>query len=50
MPDNNRKEQINLVVNILKLSKNNNLIQSEFWEGNNWITFGFDFEEDLVFC
>jgi len=38
------------VANILKIPKNNDLINFEFWEGNNWITIGFDFEEDLIFC
>jgi len=49
-PGNNKTEQLNYVANILKIPKNNDLINFEFWEGNNWITISFDFEEDLIFC
>src|SRR5436305_9790362 len=37
---------------MLKLpsNKNSNLVQFEFWNGNSWITTGFDHKEDLIFC
>ena len=46
--EKNKKEQILFLFNTFKLPKNNNLIQFEFWQGNSWITVGFDFEEDSV--
>ena len=49
-PGENNKEQLAYVANILKLPPDNNLIQIEFWEGNSWITIGFDYKEDLIFC
>ena len=49
-PGNNREEQLIFVTNILKLPKDSKLIQFEFWKGNSWITIGFDYEEDLIFC
>ena len=49
-PGNNKSEQLNYIANILKIPKKNDLITFEFREGNNWITIGFDFEEDLIFC
>ena len=45
-----KKEQLTLTANILKLPTDSNLVQFEFLEGNNWITVGFDYEEDLNLC
>ena len=51
VPGNTQKEQILFVANMLKLSKtNNNLIKYEFINGNRWITMGFEYEEDMIFC
>jgi len=49
-PGKNKKEQLLFLTNLFKLPKNSDLIQFEFREGNSWITLGFDFEEDLIFC
>jgi hypothetical protein len=49
-PGDNKKEQLTFVANALKLPTDSNLVQFEFWEGNNWITIGFDYEEDLNLC
>jgi len=49
-PGDNKKEQLTFVANALKLPTDSNLVQFEFWEGNNWITIGFDYEEALNLC
>src|SRR5438552_2171729 len=46
----NKKEQMAFVANMLKLSSNSDLIKFEFWNGNYWITTGFEYEKDLIFC
>ena len=50
IPGDNKKEQTAFVANMLKLSSNSDLIKFEFWNGNYWITAGFEYEEDLIFC
>ena len=35
---------------MLKLPTNSNLVQAEFWNGNNWLIVGFDYEDDLNLC
>src|SRR5438552_17414185 len=51
-PGDTRKDQIAYVRNMLKLlsNKNSNLVQFKFWNGNSWITIGFDHKKDLIFC
>src|SRR5438876_4539948 len=51
-PGDTREDQIAYIRNILKLlsNKNSNLVQFEFWNSNSWITIGFDYKEDLIFC
>lgn len=50
VPGDNQKEQLAFLSNIFKLPLNSDLIQQEFWNGNSWITAGFDYEEDLELC
>ena len=50
VPGNDKKEQHAFVANMLKLPSNSELINSEFINGNLWITANFEHEEDLIFC
>ena len=49
-PEDNSKERKAFVADSLKLPANSNLVHYVFWNGNNWIAAGFDYEEDLIFC
>ena len=50
IPGEDKTQQLAFATSFLKLSTNKELIQYEFWEGNSWITIGFDYEEDLNVC
>src|SRR5438477_3324968 len=48
IPGENRKEQLDMVANILKISPTNNLITPIFHEGNSWIIAHFPNQEKLA--
>ena len=50
IPGENRKEQLDIVANILKIPSTNNLIIPIFHEGNSWIIVHFPNQEKLVEC
>lgn len=50
VPGEEKKEQLAFVANILKLPSNSSLINFESFNGNLWITAGFEYEDDLIFC
>ena len=50
IPGENRKEQLDMVANILKIPPTNNLIIPIFHEGNSWIIAHFPNQEKLAEC
>ena len=49
-PGENSNERKAFVTGSLKLPTDSDLIHYIFWNNNNWITAGFDYEKDLLFC
>src|SRR5438876_3681236 len=50
IPGENRKEQLDMIANILKIPPTNNLITPIFHEGNSWIIAHFPNQEKLAEC
>ena len=50
IPGKNRKEQLDYIIKILILDKNNECIYPVFHKGNSWIIIYFDSSNDLEYC
>src|SRR5438477_2462601 len=50
VPGDTNKERKSFIARCLKMPPNSRLIQFVFWNGNSWITIGFNYEENLLFC